>query len=176
LPRRSNEARWLAVICATVWLGYNAFLLIIYLGVMSDTDAQMAADYWRYTPHAALLGPYAPVMALALGPWPKWMNLRAAVPTLAAVVLALCALPVRSDLNNPKGRVWQGFIQDATTDISQMVPPHSKLLIVPVWNTSSFGVAVRYHLWHLDKPEQQIDSTIMWDDADFPKLASGTIW
>jgi hypothetical protein len=172
LPRRSSEARRLAVICATVWLGYNAFLLIIYLGVMSKTDAQIAADYWRYTPHVALLALYAPVMALAVGRWPRRMNLRATIPTVAVVLLALCALPARSDLNNPSGRAWQRFIRDVATDISRLIPPHSKVLIVPVWNSSPFGVAVRYHLWHLDKPEQQIDSTILWNPEDFPKVAS----
>ena len=53
------------MVCATVWLGYNAFLLIIYLGAMTAIEAAMAADYWRYTPHVALIGLYAPVMALA---------------------------------------------------------------------------------------------------------------
>ena len=39
-PGKSSEALWLAVICATVWLGYNVFLLIVYIGVMSNSDAQ----------------------------------------------------------------------------------------------------------------------------------------
>jgi len=172
LPRKSSEARWLAVICAAVWLGYNAFLLIIYLGVMSDTDARMAADYWRYTPHVALLALYPPAMALALAPWPKWLDLRSAAVAAAAVVLALCALPARADLNNPRGREWQRFIRDAATDISRMIPPHAKLLIVPVTNVSPYGVAARYNLWHLDKPGQQIDSTILWLPDDYPKVAS----
>ena len=119
------------MICATVWLGYNAFLLIIYLGVMSKTDAQIAADYWRYTPHVALLALYAPVMALAVRRWPQWMNLRATVPVVAVVLLALCALPARSDLNNPSGRAWQRYIRDVATDISRLIPPHSKVLILP---------------------------------------------
>jgi uncharacterized membrane protein len=25
LPRKTSEARWLAVVCATVWLGFNFF-------------------------------------------------------------------------------------------------------------------------------------------------------
>src|SRR5713101_4585447 len=175
LPRRSSEARWLAVVCATVWLGYNVFLLIVYLGVMSISDARIAADYWRYTPQVALLGLYAPVMALAIGRWPAWpvwMNLRGAVPTLAAVLLALCAMPVRSDLNNPPGRAWQHFLRDAAADMRHVIPPGSKLLIVPVWNSSPFGVAVRYNLWQLGMPEQQIVATILWDSDDFAKVAS----
>jgi hypothetical protein len=172
LPRKSSEARWLAVVCATVWLGYNVFLLIIYLGVMAVSDAQIAADYWRYTPHVALLGLYAPVMALAIARWPVWMNLRSAVPTLAVVLLALCAMPMRSDLNNPPGRAWQRFLRNAAVDMRHMIPPGSKVLIVPYRSSSPFGVAVRYHLWQLDRPERQSVATILLDTEDFAKVAS----
>jgi hypothetical protein len=171
-PRGSSEARWLAVICATVWLGYNAFLVIVYLGDMTNSDARIAADYWRFTPHTALLGLYPPVMALALARWPASINLRGAIPTLAAIALALCALPLRRDLNHPADRPWQHFLRETATDIGNIVPPQSKLLIVPVENSSPFAVAVRYHLWHLDKPEQRIDSTIVWEPEDYPDVAS----
>jgi hypothetical protein len=174
LPRKASEARWLAVLCATVWLGYNAFLLIIYLGVMSVSDAYGAADYWRYTPHVALLGLYAPVMALAVARWPAWMNLRSAVPTLAVVLVALCILPVRSDLNHPPGRAWQHFVRNAVADMRHLIPPGSKVVIVSFSFPSSlpFGVAVRYNLWQLDLPEQQIITTIRWDDRDLATVSS----
>ncbi len=55
LPRKASEARWLTVVCATVWLGYNAFLLIIYLGAFTTREAETAVDYWRYAPHVSLL-------------------------------------------------------------------------------------------------------------------------
>jgi hypothetical protein len=172
LPRNHSEARWLAVVCATVWLGYNVFLLIVYLGVMTVYDARIAADYWRYTPHVALLGMYALVMALAIARWPAWLKLRGAVPTLAAFLLALCAMPVRSDLNNPSGRAWQRFLRDAVADMRHVIPPGSKVLVVPVWDSSPFGVAVRYNLWQLGMPEKRIDATILWDSDDFAKVAS----
>lgn len=172
LPRKASEARWLAVVCATVWLGYNIFLLIVYLGAMSLTDAQMAADYWRYTPHVALLGLYAPVMALAIGRWPIWMNLWSGVATVAVVLLAVCAMPVRSDLNNPAGRAWQRFLRDAATDMRHMISPAAKLLIVPVKNSSPFAVAVRYNLWQLGMPDRQIFATILWEADDLAKVAT----
>jgi hypothetical protein len=172
LPRKANEARWLAAVCATVWVGYNVFLVIIYLGVTSPSDAHIAADYWRYTPHVALLGLYAPVMALAVARWPAGMNLRSAVPTLAVVSLAFCAMPLRSDFNNPPGRAWQRFLRDAAVDMRNVIPAGSKLLIVPYWSSSPFGVAVRYNLWQLDMPEPQIAATIGWVDGDLEKVAS----
>jgi hypothetical protein len=172
LPRKASEARWLAVVCATVWIGYNAFLMIIYLGVMTVSDANIAADYWRYTPHVALLGLYVPVMALAIARWPAWINLRSAFATLAVASLAFCAMPLRSDLNNPPGRAWLGFLRSAALDIRNLIPAGSKLLIVPYWSSSPFGVAVRYNLWRLDQPERQIAATIGWVEGELEKVAS----
>jgi hypothetical protein len=172
LPRKASEARWLAVVCATVWIGYNAFLMIIYLGVMTVSDANIAADYWRYTPHVALLGLYVPIMALAIARWPAWINLRSAFATLAVASLAFCAMPLRSDLNNPPGRAWLGFLRSAALDIRNLIPAGSKLLIVPYWSSSPFGVAVRYNLWRLDQPERQIAATIGWVEGELEKVAS----
>ncbi len=179
LPGKASEARWLAIISATVWLGYNAFLLIVYLGVMAPYDAFGAADYWRYTPHVALLALYVPVMALACVRWPAWINWRSPVVTLVALLAALCVLPLRSDLNNPPGRAWQRFLRDAAADMRRVIPAGSKVVIVSFSFPGSFpfGVAVRYYLWELDKPEQQIITSIRWDDRDLaavtPSAARG---
>jgi hypothetical protein len=172
LPRKPGEAQWLAVVCATVWLGYNVFLLIIFLGVMSVSDAQIAADYWRYTPHVALLGLYPPVLALATARWPAWLRLRNAGAALAAVLLALCAMPLRSDLNNPPGRAWQRFLRNAAAEMRNIMPKGAKLLIVPYWSSNPFGVAVRYHLLQPVQHEQPIAASILWDDNDLAKVTT----
>lgn len=173
LPRKASEARWLAVVFATVWLGYNVFLLVVYLGAMSVYEAAMAADYWRYTPHLALLALYAPVMALATGRWPEWMSLRGPAPALAAVLLALCALSVRGDLTNPSNRAWSRFIRGVTTDMRHAVPPGSKVVIIPCWNERSpFGVIVRYELWQLGALEREIQGIVLWDGTDPAVVAS----
>jgi hypothetical protein len=172
LPRKASEARWLAVVFATVWLGYNVFLLVVYLGAMSVYEAATAADYWRYTPHLALLALYAPVMALATGRWPAWMSLRGTAPAFAAVLLALCALPVRGDLTNPRGRTWPRFIRSVTTDMRHAVPPGSKVVIIPCWNESPFGVIVKYELWQLGTPERVIHGIVLWDGTDPAVVAS----
>jgi hypothetical protein len=172
LPRKASEARCLAVVCATVWLGYNIFLVIIYLGVMTVSDAQFAADYWRYTTHVALLGLYPPVVALAIVRWPAWIKLHSAGAALAAVLLALCAMPLRGDLNDPPGRAWQRFLREAAADLLNVIPKGSKLLIVPFWSSNPFGVAVRYNLLQPGAPEQPIVATILWNDDDLAKVAS----
>jgi hypothetical protein len=171
LPKKTGEARWLAVVCAMVWLGYNAFLLIVYLGVMTLHDAEIAADYWRYTPHVALLGLYAPVMALAIGRWAVWINLRSGIATAAAVVLAVCVMLFRTDINDPPGRAWATFLRGAAADMLRVLPPDSKLLIVPAWN-GPFGVALDYILWQHGQPERPIFATVLWDYDDLAKVAT----
>jgi hypothetical protein len=174
LPRKISEARGLAMVCATVWLGYNAFLLFIYLGAFTTHEAESAADYWRYAPHVALLALYPPAMALATGRWPAWIRLRGAAPALAAVLLALCALPIRSDLNNPGAgeRAWLLFIRNATTDLRQAMPPGSKAVIIQCWNESPFGVIVSYALWQLGVPEREIHGILLREGIDPAVVAS----
>ena len=174
LSRKAREEQWLAVVCATVWLGYNVFLVTVYLGVMTESDAHGAVDYWRYTPHVALLGLYPPVIALAGARWPAWLNLRRAVPALAMVLIALCILPIRRDFNDPPGMRWQAFLRAAAGDMRHVIPPGSKVVIVSFTFPDSlpFGVAVRYYLWQLDLPEQQITMDIRWNDRDLATVTS----
>jgi hypothetical protein len=173
LPQKASEARYLAMLCGMVWLGYNVFLVIIYIAVMTGADTYGAGDYWRYTPHVALLGLHAPVMALAVTRWPAWVNLRSAVPALAPILVALCILPMRSDLNNPPGAAWQRFLRDAAADMRRVIPPGSKVVImsVPFPDSLPFGVALHYYLWRLDEREQQIVISIRWDDRDLATVA-----
>jgi hypothetical protein len=173
-PRKVSEARALAMVCATVWLGYNVFLLAVYIGAMNIHEAETAADYWRYGPHVALLALYAPVMVLATGPWPAWMSLRGAAPALAAALLALCALPLRSDLNNPGGgeRAWPLFIRNAIAEMRHAMPPGSKAVIIQSWNESPFGTIVSYDLWQLGMPEREIHPLLQPAGTDPMVVAS----
>jgi len=135
---------------------------------MTSHEAETAAEYWRYAPHVVLLALYAPVMALATGRWPAWMSLRRAAPALAAVLLALCALPVRSDLNNPGGgeRAWPLFIRNAIAEMRHAMPPGSKAVIIQCWNESPFGVIVSYDLWQLGAPEREIHGILLPEGTD----------
>jgi hypothetical protein len=171
LPRKTSEARWLAVLCAIVWLGYNAFLITVAVGAMSKVEAINGADYWRYTPHVALLGLYAPVIALAAGRWPKWIPLRGVAPAAVLIVLALFTLPLRDSLNDPPDRAWPRFLRAAVSDMAKTLPAGSKVVIVPCWNESPFAVIVRYQLWQFGAPGRTVPATILWDPSDLPKVA-----
>jgi hypothetical protein len=172
--RKVSEAGALAMTCAVVWLGYNLFLLAVYLGAMSDYEARTAADYWRYAPHVALLALYAPVMALAAARWPSWMCRQGAAPALAAVLLALCALPARSDLNNPGGgeREWPLFIRSAVAGMRLLMPAASRAVIIQCWNESPFGTIVSYDLWRFGASAREIHPVLLPEDTDPAVVAS----
>jgi hypothetical protein len=79
---------------------------------------------------------YVPVVALASGPWPKLVKLGGVVPSLAAALMALCALPLRGDLNNPRDRPWPRFIRDTITDMRHAMPPReAKVVIVSCYKS-----------------------------------------
>jgi hypothetical protein len=160
LSRRGGEAGSLAVVAATVWLGYNAFLLLVYLGAMSRDDAMMAADYWRYAPHVALLALSVPVMALAALRRPSWLRLRSAIPALIALALALSALAVRSDLRTDT-KPWPHFVRRITAELEQIIPPGSKLVLVLTYSYSPYQVIVPYDLSQLAQPERAVD-LVLW--------------
>ncbi len=170
LPRRVSEARILAIVGAGLWIGYNGFMLFIYVAVMSENDATIAADYWRYMPHAVLPALYALTMALAIAFWPVRLDLRHPAPALAAAMLALAVLPLRADINDPAGRAWQKFIRETAAEMQAFIPAGSNVLIVPVRGSSPYAVALRYHLWGLGGSAHSVKPVIVWDESDFPDI------
>jgi hypothetical protein len=116
----------------------------------------------------ALLALHALVMALATGRWPAWIILRGAAPAVAAVLVALCALPARSDLNNPGAgeRAWPLFIRNAITEMRQAMPPGSKAVIIQCWNESPFGMIASYDLWQLGVPGREIHPILLTEGTD----------
>jgi hypothetical protein len=170
LPRRVSEARILAIVGAGLWIGYNGFMLFIYLAVMSENDATIAADYWRYMPHAVLPALYALTIALAVAFWPVRFDLRHPAAALAAAALALAVLPLRADINDPAGRDWQTFIRETATEMQAMIPTGAHVLIVPASPSSPYAVALRYHLWGLGGPAHPVKPVIVWDEKDFPDI------
>lgn len=110
LWRAPDEFGRLAIIVATVFLGYNAFLILTYLGSFGPKEAAGAISFWRYNMHVALLGiPFAGYGAGML--WRRHLAGKAVnrhlllAPGAAVVVLALVLAPkYRFDHEPPKPR------------------------------------------------------------------------
>ena len=164
LRRRGEEARWLAVITAIVWLGYNAFLLFVYLAVFTEEEARWAADYWRYTPHVALLALSAPIVALSRFRPPIHVPKGAVALVCAAVALAAPVL--RSDLGTTRAKRWPLFVRSVTTDLKSLLPPGAGVVIVLGYQINPYPIIVRYDLWQLGDPARTIQTAILWQGAD----------
>ena len=102
------------------------------------------------------------------------MSVRSAAPALAAVLLALCALPIRSDLHNPGAgdRAWPLFIRDAIADMRREMPPGSRAVIIQCWNESPFGTIASYDLWQLGVREREIHPILLPEGTDPMVVAS----
>jgi hypothetical protein len=88
----------LAIIAASVMVGYNLFLFVSYLAVFHPQEAAQAASYWRYNTHVGLIG-----MAVAVtGAGMLWR--RMAMPRLGARALhALGAIAIVLIVLGPLG-------------------------------------------------------------------------
>jgi hypothetical protein len=163
LRQRAGEARWLAVTTAIVWLGYNAFLLFIYLAVFSDDEARSAADYWRYTPHVALLGLSAPLVGLGR------IRLPRPLPTGAIACicgsLALSAPFVRRDFGTAE-KHWPLLVRDIDAELKNMLPPGARVIVALATNVDPFPVIVNYDLWQLGDPARRIYTETIWYTED----------
>ncbi len=170
LRRQGSEVRWLAVITAIVWVGYNVFLLAVYLAVFSEDEARWAGDYWRYTPHVALLGLGVPLVALAqlrlAKPTP--VAATAAVTAIAAVgaVLSLGAPLLRTDLGTPAARRWPLLVRSIDAELNTMLPPGAGVIVALAFNLDPFPVIVHYDLWELGDPARTKPTTTIWYGED----------
>jgi hypothetical protein len=168
LRRAGEKVRWLTVITAILWLGYNAFLIFVYLGAFSDEEARWAADYWRYAPHAALPAFSAIVVALAR------LHIAKSVlrgPLLAGCTVAALAVPfLRSDFSATQAKQWPLFVRGVTTELKSLLPPGAGLVLVLSYNPNPFPVIVQYDLWQLGDPARAIYPQIVWYGEDLARV------
>ena len=78
----------LALIVGTALLGYNGFLLLIYVASFGEADALRAVSYWRYNMHGGMLAIAFAAYALGLL-WKKYLASRLEPRSLAWVPVAL---------------------------------------------------------------------------------------
>ncbi len=164
LRRGGDEARWLAGITAIVWLGYNAFLLVVYLAVFTEEEARWGADYWRYTPHLALLALSVPLVALARVRPPS--RVATGAVALVCAVVALAAPFLRSDLGTTRAKRWPLFVRGVTADLRSLLPPGAGLVIVLGYQINPYPFIMRYDLWQFGDPARAIYPTIVWYGED----------
>ena len=134
----------LAVLVATAFLGYNAFMLLVYVGSFSEYDALRAVSYWRYNMHLGLVSVVFGAFGVGIL-WRRFVEGRT-VPvwlTAAPVVLVVAVTMVfphklRFDLEIPKPR-----FNNAAFYAAAAIPMDKRLIVLDPQGNGESSVITR---------------------------------
>jgi len=159
----------LCVIAAILFVGYNLFLLIAYLGAFTRTDALRAASYWRYNSHlggVCLLFIAASAQAIfrmkswRAGPVLKWAGPIAVILVLAAP--AQLSKKLRFDIH-PR----YAFARDVGKELKEILSPRDRLMLVDPADDGQYLTIMKYMMY--GSAEIPVTST-SWNDQDSDRL------
>lgn len=146
LLKRRDALDDVAIVTGLTFLGYDAFLLLTYVGSFSGPDALRVVSFWRYNMHVGLLavvfGAAAAGHLWRRWRWPERWPGRLGVAAVALVVATPLALPhkLRIDREAPKPLYWRVAGDLAT------LPKHAALFILDPRGTGEAAVITRYRL------------------------------
>lgn len=149
--RPSGPFGRLAVIVAAIFVGYNAFLYVAYVGAFGLGEGPYAASYWRYNTQLGVLGVAAAAYGIGIlwrrradHPLAWWISSRAA--SLVAVALVLAA-PIaqagrlRFDINPARS-----FARSVGVEVATLLPPDSSLAVIDRLDNGIWAFYIRYEL------------------------------
>ena len=143
----------LALIVATAFLGYNAFLVLIYVASFGERDALRVVSYWRYNMHGGMLSVAFAAYGLGLV-WKRHLDGRLEPRAVAWIPVALVlAAPF---VFAPKLRfdLVSQMPQYRAVALDLAVPASTPLYVLDPKGTGAAGVITRYLLdrrivpWH----------------------------
>jgi hypothetical protein len=134
----------LAIIAATLFAAYNAFLLFAYVTSFGEYEARRAASYWRYNMHLGIVGLLFAAYGLALL-WrhhatPRWR------PRLAWLgIILVLALPAAMS-HKLRFDLQKRYIYARTVggEINRMLAPDDRLALVDARSDGDHLVILRY--------------------------------
>ncbi|OAN55276.1 hypothetical protein A6A04_11515 [Paramagnetospirillum marisnigri] len=139
----------LVTLFALCFLGYNLFLLFVYLAILAGYESANAASFWRYNTHLGLFQML--VLALVagealrrLGLWgrPDLRRAALALGGLAAVAVPFAALKwIRFDRNPAKLDAYR-----VIREMTPLVPFGAPMLTVDARGTGFYGNFASYHM------------------------------
>jgi len=137
----------LAMLIGFSFLGYNAFLYLIFVTQFGEYDALRVASYWRYNHHLGLMAVTFGAFAIP-AMWQRYLNGKdlpryALAVLFAGVLLApfVFAEKLRFDLEHPKP-----FYRAVARELPGLMPEGSRLLILDPIGTGESSVLTRYPL------------------------------
>jgi hypothetical protein len=136
----------LAVIGATCFVGYNAFLFFTYVAVFGINDATTVGSFWRYNMHLGQVALAFAALGLAVL-WRRYGGRRQSLhrPLAAAAVILAVALPIagssklRFDIRAPKHHV-----REAAEEMLRTLGATDTLAVIDLTGYGTFPMMVRY--------------------------------
>lgn len=138
----------ISMLIGMTFLGYNAFLFMIFVTHFTEYDALRAASYWRYNHHLGLLAVVFGAFSAGLiyRRYLSGKNLqRYAVPVLMAVVVAapfVFAEKLRFDYEHPKP-----FFRSVGAELLDLIPEQSRIYLFDPYGSGEAVVLTKYELW-----------------------------
>ncbi len=131
---------------AVVFVGYNAFLLFVYLAILGGYESANAASFWRYNTHLGSLQMLVAAL-LAGGLWRRFGGRRIGraamvVGGLAAVVVPFAGQKyIRFDLSPVKLHA-----RATIAEMAGLLPAGARLMVIDAHGTGFFSNYANYHL------------------------------
>jgi len=152
-PKRPEEL--LAVMLAVVWIGYNVFLIVVYLGSMAAWEAEIAADYWRYTPHVGMLAVAAALLGLRQLSWPAPLAWQARPLLLGfAALLPLSLLIAGPQRLSALGKAWPAQFRMLGRDLAEILPDNASLAATAGFDFSLTYSGINYDLHRFGRDDR----------------------
>ncbi len=140
----------LAVVAATVLVGYNVFLAWAYIAVFGGYEAEHVASFWRYNMHLGPLETAVTVLGLAVL-WRQRVEPRLSPETgrrvgTAVILLGLIAPPALATHVRFDVRANKMYVRAVGTEMNALLPPDARLMVVDPVDTGFYGLMINYLL------------------------------
>lgn len=167
LARPDTPGRRLAWVAAVLFVAYNAFLFVAYLGSFDPYEAARAASYWRYNLHLGGVALLAFAVLVAEGLARRGWN----VPDLAAkagvVLLVLAPLVAAPQLRFDRHPV-KDYLRAIAPQVAAQVPPGATLAVADPNDPGFYSFMLQFLLGPDRRMVARVDRYQTWEA---PRLA-----
>jgi hypothetical protein len=141
---------------AVCWIGYNAFLAMVYLGAMTADEAAAAAEYWRYSSHLGLLVTAALAMKVASADWPRSIRSTALAVSIGGLVSLPFVLVLMENRLSPLAKAWPIHYRTVGRALADMLPAGARVAVISGWPVDPMSLAVAYDLWRPGREDRDL--------------------
>ena len=170
----------IAILVGTIFVGYNVFLYVAYIGAFGAGEGQYAASYWRYNTQLGGAGLIFGAAALGVAvrrfgpqrPSPRWAG--PAIVAIVALVPLLLAPKIRFD-RNPVTR----YMRDVGREMESIVQPNAAVTVIDPDDNGKRALILRYETAGSARIERVTDTRLadpQTAQTFFSKVDTRYVW